>query len=353
MKKNTKIALILGGLCAVALIVALVIFIPKNNTPDNPPDNVQDTTQNVENNTGDATNNDELSSNVPIINPTRTDGNTKVPMILNGTKVGEINLIVKDAKFNFPIDELESLNVAKFEKQDNLYIYENETSTFKVGPENIVIITKPSDKNSDGANADGTNADADKKESVENTFEAKGYITIDGKDYLTEDAFVCLFYGYVNNKAASIGDVEARKNTWDIEDFLRDESKVEASKEDLTSLADKIADLQNAFIVNSTSTVKENITSSEIKDLLSFSLLGEGNVISSFKKDNKILVIYDNNVASAIMNSVLGSISEHDLYTNIRVLVTLDEEGKINALQADTYYLFDSRDIYYYITMMN
>ena len=351
MNKNTKTALILGGLCAIALIVALVIFIPKNNAPDTPPIDTQGPTQDVENNTEDTTNNDELSSNVPIVNPTRTDGNLKVPMILNGTKVGEINLVVKDAKFNFLIDELEALNVAKFEKQENLYVYKNETSTFKVGPESIVIVTNSSDKKG----TDGTDADATTKgnEVVENTVEGKGYITIDGKDYLTEDAFVCLFYGYVNNKAASIGDVEARKNTWDIEDFLRDESKVETSNEDLTTLASKIADLHNAFVVNSTSVVKENISNAEIKDLLSFSLLGDGNVINSFKKDNKILVIFDNNVASAIMNSIIGSVSEHDLYTNIRVLVTRDEEGKITSLQADTYYLFDARDIYYYITMMN
>ena len=38
MNKNTKIALILGGLCAVALVVALIVFIPKNNTPEVPTD---------------------------------------------------------------------------------------------------------------------------------------------------------------------------------------------------------------------------------------------------------------------------------------------------------------------------
>ena len=46
-------------------------------------------------------------------------------------------------------------------------------------------------------------------------------------------------------------------------------------------------------------------------------------------------------------------LNSDDIYVNVRVYFALDDDGKINDLRADTYYLFDSREIYYYITLKN
>ena len=125
---------------------------------------------------------------------------------------------------------------------------------------------------------------------------------------------------------------------------------VDMEADDFTELGETLFNSKLECVVESYGPVNSKIDNDAIKEVLFNTLNNSENVIYSKKIDNKYVVMCDGNVATALMNTILGSVSKADLYTNVRLVLETDDSGDIKTVYGDSYYIFDGRDIYYYIT---
>lgn len=354
-----KLTLILGAACAIVLVVAIVLIAsPKDEITPAPNDQ-----QNEVINTNTPNNEDDITANVPVVDTSdiRKDGEKTLPVILNGKNVGEVRVLTQNNAFFVNVKDLGKTDV-KFKEKDGAYVWENERFIYTIKEESLTSFDKDWEKiqaATDAANAEkvadgGVVENTEEKEELgaERTFEMKGYIEYKGEHYFTES--VMTFIGtnsYVNDKAVTVVTETAKDtNSTKIEAALALGDLIDMEAEDFTKLGEAFFNGSLDFVVESYGPVNNKIDNDAVKEVLFNSFNNSDNIIYSKKIDNKYIVMCDENVASALMNTILGSVSKADLYTNVRLVVETDDSGKIKTVYGDSYYIFDGRDIYYYIT---
>lgn len=359
-----KLTIILGAACAIVLIVAIaLIAAPKDEITPGPNDQQNEV---VDNNTPN--NGDDISANVPIVNTDeiRKDGEKTVPVILNGKTVGDAKILTKNGIFHVNVKDLNATGAINFEEKDGSFVWETERFIYTIKENSITSFDKDWEKIQaeidasnaakieDGGTVETTDTDDGEKDELgaERTFEMLGYIKHNNETYLVES--VITFIGvnsYINDKGVTIV-TEAPKetNSTKIEATMAMGELVDMEAEDFTKLGEAFFNGKLDFIVESYGPVNSKIDNDAIKEVLFNAFNNSDNMIYSKKIDNKYIVMCDENVATALMNTMLGSVSKADLYTNVRLVVETDDSGNIEAVYGDSYYIFDGRDIYYYIT---
>jgi len=340
-----KITIILGAACAIVLVVAIALIAgPKDDIEVTPNDQNQvvDT-----NNPGDSENQENI--NGPVINDDiRKDGEKTLPIILNGQVAGEAKVLIENGMFNVSVKDINASGAANFEEKDGNWVFDSDDYTYTLKETDIVILNKHWEESKD-ASTDGTITVV---ESAETNVGMPGYIERNNEVYLTEYMIALFGSGsYVNDKGITIvTSVPSETNSDKIEAALALEGLINMEAEDFTKLGEAFFNANLNFIVESFGPVSSTIDSNAVKEVLFNSFNNSDNIIYSKKIDNKYIVMCDENVASALMNTILGSVSHSDLYANVRLVVETDDTGKITNVYGDSYYIFDGRDIYYYIT---
>lgn len=347
--EKKKITMILGVACAVVLIVAIALIAsPKDDIEvvPNDPNQVVDT-----NNPGNSENQENIGG--PVINDDiRKDGEKTLPIIFNGQVAGEAKVLIENAMFNVSIKDVNSSGALNFEEKNGNWVLDTDDYTYTLTEEDIVIFNKHWEEQKKAV----TDTDADSVTKVEGSAEAHvgmpGYIKRNDKAYLTEHIIVLIGNGsYVNDKGITIiTSLPAEDNSSKVEAALALEGLVDMEADDFTKLGEAFFNANLNFTIESFGPVNSTIDSDAIKEVLFNSFNNSSNIIYSKKIDNKYIVMCGENVASALMNTILGSVSHSDLYANVRLVVETDSTGKITSVYGDSYYIFDGRDIYYYIT---
>lgn len=343
--KNKNIVIILCLFLAIAIAGAVFVFNKPAKTEKPDINNNQQT--NIQENIKE-----EIKSNVPVVDEERVPGDKTLPVIIDGVSIGEADIMIKDATFYTSLDSLNKLGVTDFKKNGDTFVWETEDSIYTISEKSVIFYDKLYDIHKADLEEEAKN-NPDGNYGQEREFDVKAYEEINGTDYLTEEGFSFLFIGYINNKGISINNNIDAQNSSYIEMFIRANNGIDLTDAEITSLADAIGDIKGKFEVSSDGEVRKNISNDEIIDIFANSIQNEENVLYAKKYENKAVVMFNDKVASALMNTILGSVSSDDIYVNVRVYFELDNNGKINDLRADTYYLFDSREIYYYITLKN
>lgn len=343
--KNKNIVIILCLFLAIAIAGAVFVF-NKPAKPEKPGNNNNQQTSIQENIK------EEIKSDVPVVDEERVPGNKTLPVIVDGVSIGEADIVIKNATFYTSIDSLNNLGVTDFKKNGDTFVWETEDSIYTISEKSVIFYDKLYDIHKADLEEEAKN-NPDGNYGQERKFDIEGYKEINGKYYLAEESFSFLFIGYINNKGISINNNIDAQNSSYIETFIRTNNGIDLTDEEITSLADAIGDIKGEFTVSGDGEVRKDVLNDEIIDIFANSIQNEENVLYAKKYGNEAVVMFNDKVASAIMNAILGSISSDDIYVNVRVYFALDDDGKINDLRADTYYLFDSREIYYYITLKN
>ena len=360
MKKN-KTTIILAVACvAVVLLAVFLLSSPNNDTP-NVPD--KPNTENVGNTPNDTTKPDDKVENNGDSTTTenngteaffkaRQDGEKIVPILLDGKKVGTTNLYTKNGTFYVQLKGLNDSKVFNFEKQeDGSLVWDSERWTYTLTENTITSFDKKWEE---------VTKDADKTdESIElgatRTFNYQAFIYYKDEIYLSETVITFMNNSFPNDKGIHIiKDTTKKTNSSRIETLLQTsgETTKDIPEETLNSIAQDLFENRFVMDIESIGGIKENYNNEAIKNILFNAFGNPDNIIYQNQYDEKqAIVMFDENVSSAILQNILDVISVDDTYTNVRALVVLDDEGKIDKIYIDTYYVFDNRDIYYYITI--
>lgn len=360
MKKN-KTTIILAVACVAVVLLAVFLLSSSNNDTPNVPD--KPNTENVENTPNNTTKPDDKVENNGDSTTTenngtesffkaRQDGEKIVPILLDGKKVGTTNLYTKNGTFYVQLKGLNDSKAFNFEKQeDGSLVWDSERWTYTLTENTITSFDKEWEE---------ITKDADKTdESIElgatRTFNYEAFIYYKDEIYLSETVITFINNSFANDKGIHIiKDTTKKTNSSRIETLLQtsEETTKDISEEVLNSIAQDLFENRFVMDVESISGVKENIDNEAIKNVLFNAFSNTDNIIYQNQyNDKQFIIMFDDNTAGSLLNTVMETLSLDDRFANVRTLVELDDEGKIDKIYIDTYYVFDNRDIYYYITI--
>ena len=353
---NKKTITIILSVCCVAVLVAAIVLIasPGKGNTETPSGN---TGNEIVDNSGVTNNEGSQNSGVdmPILDGVRKDGKKTIPVVLNGVVKGEVDVVIENSIFKVNVDGLNAAGATNFKTEGDALVWEDTRFIYTIKENSITSFDKDWEKvkaEVDATTGDANSSNEKEEGGAERTFEMPGYKKYDGKYYLDESVITFIGYNsYVNDKGVVIvTEIPKETNSYVVESALALEGLTDMEAADFTMLGEAFFNGKFDFKIESYASINSNIDNDAIKDVLFNSLNNSDNIIYSKKIDNKYIVMCDENVSSALMNVILGTVSEADLYANVRLVIETDDAGKITSVVGDSYYIFDNRDIYYYIT---
>lgn len=369
MKKN-KTTIILAVACvAIVLLAVFLLSSPNNDTP-NVPD--KPNTENVENTPNDTTKpedkveNNGGSENTENVIPNavykeRQDGEKMVPIFHNGVKVGATNLYTHNGSFRVQLKPLNDANVFNFEKQeDGSLVWDGDRLIYTLTENSITIFNKEfenqrEDSDNDTINNEVIDESKDAPESATTTINLPAFIYHKDEIYLTESVITLFGNSFASDKGIHIiTTFKQNENSEKIETILQEnpDSQIDVKDETLKAIAEDLFNNRFVISVESFSGIKENYDNEAIKNVLFNAFNNPDNIIYQNQyNDKQLIVMFDDNTAGALLNTVMETLAISDRFANVRTLVELDDNRKIDKIYIDSYYTFDNRDIYYYITI--
>lgn len=343
--KKNRTTLILGGLCVVAIIAAIVLIAAGGkDTTTTPPDTNTPNSEVV-------TPNETPENTEPVIPDAREDGEKRVEVVKNGESLGAIETLVIDKVYYTNLEELIEFNLVDFKFENGKITYSTGADDITIEKDKITIIAHVDHSH------DASGAVIDKPQDVEQVFEVKDAIlTRNDKTYLHETALYHLGISDINDKSlvyiSDKAEIEKISTSIKIEDVIFNTELAEMTEEEVKALAELVDSTNFDVTVKSAHAVKKNFSESNVVSLFKNALnAGLANTIYTGKTDGKYVVMLNNNAAGILLGEIMPSIHGSDEYANVRILIETNEEGKITNIYADTYYRFDSNDIYYYVTL--
>lgn len=360
MKKN-KTTIILAGACVAVVLLAVFLL----SSPDKDKTDVIDkpNTENVEttptdtskpedkvDNNGESTNVESDTKNT--FYKARQNGEKIVPIFLDGKKVGETNLYTKTGTYYVQLKGLNDSKVFDFkEQEDGSLVWDSERWIYTLTEGTITS----HDKQWEEITKDADPEDEALKLGATRTFEYETFINYKDEIYLSETVISFIRNSFASDKGIHIiKDNISKTNSSRIETILQ--TSGETTKDIPTNILNSISKelFEDRFVIDvqSVGGIRENYNNESIQNILFNAFGNPDNIIYQNQYDEKqLIVMFDEDVSSAILQEIMNSIALDEEYTNVRTLVELDDNGKIEKIYIDTYYRFDNRDIYYYITI--